>query len=87
MEQGDSANRFDEAEFVTAPEVDDATLMRLADLAETLNSISEQIGDISIDLVRSAIEAGTDRPAADRQLAKARRAVDKAAFLLAGIEP
>lgn len=80
-------HRSDAGEPAGQPEVDEATAARLVELSEALVGISEQIGDLSIDLVRTAIEAGSARPVADRQLAKARRSVDKAAFLLAGIGP
>ncbi len=67
------------------PELDERTVVRLAEIVSTLETVSEQIGDVSIDVVRSAIEAGGGRPTIDRTLARARRSVDKAAGLLEAI--
>lgn len=58
------------------------TADRYADLAEQLDRISEQLGDLSIDLVREALRSGGRRPDADKRLASARRSVDKAAHVL-----
>ena len=56
---------------------------RLADIQSRLEGISEEIGDLSMGLLREAVEAGeTERPALDKVLARVRRSVDKAATLL-----
>jgi hypothetical protein len=59
---------------VTGPGPDDIVLQ--------LEAISERLGDMSMGLLRDAIESGQPRPAEDRTLMQARRAVDKAADLL-----
>ena len=52
------------------------------DIVQQLDAISERLGDISMGLIRDAIENGAPRPAEDRAVTQARRAVDKAADLL-----
>lgn len=60
---------------------------RIADIQSKLEAIAEELTDVSVDLLRSAVEAGEGkRPAADKKLSQARRAVEKAARLL-GPEP
>lgn len=60
---------------------------RIADIHMRLESIAEELTDASIDLLRSAVEAGeSKRPTADKKLSQARRAVEKAARLLEQIE-
>jgi len=52
---------------------------RLAELRNELASISERLQDLSIDILREAVDRGeTTRPAIDKTLAATRRAVDKA---------
>ncbi len=51
---------------------------KMADIVATLETVSEQLGDASIDLLRRAMDEGATRPPADKALASARRAVDKA---------
>lgn len=58
---------------------------QFSDIARELESVSERLGDLSMALLRDALEQGRDRPAADRVLAQARRSVDKAADLLRGL--
>ena len=61
---------------------------RVADIVSRLESIGEELTDLSVDLLRSAVEAGeTKRPAVDKQLSQARRAIEKATRALSGIEP
>ena len=56
---------------------------QLADISDELEAISERLGDISIQLLRDAVESGeTKRPTLDKTVSQARRAVDKAARLL-----
>lgn len=53
---------------------------RIADIQLRLESIAEELADVSIDLLREAVEAGeTKRPELDKRLSQARRAVEKAA--------
>jgi len=52
---------------------------RLQELKTELESISERLQDLSIDILREAVDQGeTTRPPIDKTLAAARRAVDKA---------
>lgn len=68
---------------MTTDELDPGTLGRLERLADQLDRVSEDLGDLSMTLLRDALDAGaTRRPDVDRTLAQARRAVDKAAGLL-----
>jgi hypothetical protein len=56
---------------------------RLEELAARLETIAEELADLAMDALREAIEGGaTKRPADERRLTQARRAVDKAAALL-----
>ena len=60
---------------------------RYDDVADRLSSLAEEIADLAIDSIRQALRSGaTGRPAAERTLTQARRAVEKAAHLLRGIE-
>jgi len=57
---------------------------RIQDIRQRLESIAEELGDVSFDLLREAVaEGASKRPPQDKILAQARRAVDKAARLLA----
>ena len=52
---------------------------RVAEIRDRLESIAEELTDVSVELLRSAVEAGeTKRPDADKRLGQARRAVEKA---------
>jgi hypothetical protein len=56
---------------------------RFDDLAERLEAIVGELDELSFDLLQQAVADGaTQRPAADRSLTQARRAVEKAAVLL-----
>ena len=56
---------------------------RIADIQARLTGIVEELTDISVDVLREAVEAGeTRRPEIDKRLSQARRAVEKAARLL-----
>jgi len=58
-------------------------MSRYADLADRLDSIGAELDDVSFDVLQQAVADGaTSRPAADRTLTQARRAVEKAAALL-----
>ena len=60
---------------------------RADDLAERLSAISDEIADMAIDSIREALRSGaTARPAAEKRLTQARRAVEKAEHLLRGLE-
>lgn len=59
----------------------------LEDLRIQLETISEQLGDRIITLLRDALESGAEgRPPAEKVLTRARSAVDKATHLLASLE-
>jgi hypothetical protein len=56
---------------------------RFDDLADRLEAIVGELDELSFDLLQQAVADGaTQRPAADRSLTQARRAVEKAATLL-----
>jgi hypothetical protein len=56
---------------------------RFDDLADRLEAIVGELDELSFDLLQQAVADGaTQRPAADRSLTQARRAVEKAAALL-----
>ncbi|MEM9562198.1 MAG: hypothetical protein AAGA93_06265 [Actinomycetota bacterium] len=56
---------------------------RIDDIRSRLESIAEELTDVSVDLLREAVEAGeTARPEMDKRLAQARRAVEKASRAL-----
>jgi hypothetical protein len=58
-------------------------MSRYADLADQLDSIGAELDEVSFDLLQQAVADGaTSRPAADKTLTQARRAVEKAAALL-----
>ncbi|MGF1596704.1 MAG: hypothetical protein ACFCVK_07190 [Acidimicrobiales bacterium] len=63
--------------------VGDEVNERVSDIRVRLEAIAEELGDVSIDLLRAAVEEGEGRrPPADKPLSQARRAVEKAARLL-----
>jgi len=56
-------------------------------LAEQLDTISEQIAENALDELKAALRRGEQkRPARERTLTQARRAVEKAAHLLRGLD-
>jgi hypothetical protein len=58
-------------------------MTRYQELAERLEAIGVELDELSFDLLQQAVADGaTQRPAADRALTQARRAVEKAAGLL-----
>ena len=62
-------------------------MTRYEDLAERLEAIGADLDELSFDLLQQAVADGaTERPAADRTLTQARRAVEKAAGLLRQLE-
>jgi ElaB/YqjD/DUF883 family membrane-anchored ribosome-binding protein len=55
----------------------------LESLAEQLDGIAEQLADLALDELQSAVAKGsTARPALERRVSRARRSVEKAAALL-----
>ena len=58
-------------------------MSRYDELAERLQAIGSELDELSFDVLQQAIADGaTTRPAADRSLTQARRAVEKAAALM-----
>ena len=56
---------------------------RREDLADRLDVIAEELSDLALDSLRAALERGdSSRPAEEKRLTQARRAVEKAAHLL-----
>jgi hypothetical protein len=54
------------------------------DIRERLQAISDELADLAIERLRESIDAGgTELPVDERRLTRARRAVDKAAAILA----
>ena len=59
----------------------------LAGIAERLDAIVEELDEIAFDRLRQAAGDGaTARPASDRELTKARRALEKASAVLRAID-
>ena len=57
------------------------------DIRQELENISERMGDRIMTVLREAIEAGaTGRPAEEKQLTRARTAVDKAVGILTRLD-
>ena len=55
------------------------------DLADRLDLISDELADRAIELLKDAVQEGqSSRPAAEKQLTQARRAIEKASHLLRG---
>jgi hypothetical protein len=58
-------------------------MSRFDELAERLESIVADLDELAFDRLREAVADGaTERPASDKELAKARRAAEKAAHHL-----
>lgn len=56
-------------------------------LAERLEQIVADLDEVAFDRLREAAADGaTERPASDKELAKARRAAEKAAYILRNID-
>jgi hypothetical protein len=59
---------------------------RTDELADRLEQIVADLDELAFDRLREAVADGaTQRPAADKELAKARRAAEKAAYILRSI--
>ena len=58
-------------------------MSRYDELAERLETIGAELDELSFDVLQEAVAQGaTQRPATDKTLTQARRAVEKAAQLL-----
>ena len=53
-------------------------------LADRLDAIAEELDELMFDMLREASAARTGRPADDKRLTQARRAIEKASRLLRG---
>ena len=59
----------------------------LGALADRLDAISEELADTAIELLKEAVRKGeAGRPADEKRITQARRAIDKAAHILRGLE-
>lgn len=59
---------------------------RLADLAARLDAVVEELDDLAFEGLRvAAAEGDTTRPTSDKELVRARRAVERAAHLVRGL--
>ena len=56
-------------------------------LAERLQSVADDLDEIMFDQLREASAERTGRPADDKRLTQARRAIEKAVHLLRGRDP
>ena len=62
-------------------------MSHLAGIADRLDAIVEELDEIAFDRLREAAGDGaTERPPSDRQLTKARRALEKASAVLRAID-
>jgi hypothetical protein len=52
-------------------------------LRERLEGIAEELADLAIDRLRAAVDCNEDAAGQERRITRARRAVEKAAHLLA----
>jgi hypothetical protein len=58
----------------------------LADMRARLEAIAEELADAGMDVLRQAVADGqTRRPEAERRIAQARRAVERAVAALDGV--
>ena len=58
------------------------------EIVSQLESISETLGERTFDLLREAVASGSgQRPAEEKTITQARRAIDKAIHLLCGLPP
>lgn len=55
----------------------------LDDIRTRLENIAEELGDLALDTLRAAVEAGATKSEEEKRITRARNAVEKAARLLA----
>jgi len=55
-------------------------------LRERLEALAEELADLALDRLRAAVDGDTGAAAEERRITRARRAVEKAAHLLADPE-
>lgn len=64
------------------PGVDPAIVIRLQDIGTRLSDVSSLLDDLMFDILREASRKREGRPALDKTLGQARRAIEKAIHLL-----
>ena len=52
------------------------------DIRTRLDAIAEELGDLALDTLRAAVEAGATKSDEEKRITRARHAVEKAARLL-----
>lgn len=62
--------------------MNDSTNTRLVEIASEIDRLSESLDEIAFDVLREAQRAGQGRPALDKTITQARRALEKASRLL-----
>jgi hypothetical protein len=62
--------------------IDPQVLQRLNDIASRLRDAASSLDDVMFDVLREASRRREGRPAIDKTLSQARRAIDKAVHLL-----
>ena len=60
------------------------TAAKYADLVDRLQQVVDELDQVAFDQLREASAAGRGRPADDKRLTQARRALEKALHLLGG---
>jgi hypothetical protein len=60
------------------------TAAKYADLVDRLQQVVDELDQVAFDQLREASAAGRARPADDKRLTQARRAIEKAMHLLGG---
>ncbi|MFM8563319.1 MAG: hypothetical protein ACKOCE_05440 [Acidimicrobiia bacterium] len=63
-------------------EIDAGQRARLTDVADEIRRLIERLDEAQFDILREASARKTGRPAIDRVLTQARRALEKAAHLI-----
>ena len=56
----------------------------VTDIRVRLEQIAEELGDLALDTLRAAVEAGATKSDEEKRITRARNAVEKAARLLDG---
>lgn len=64
------------------PAIDPQVLQRLNDIVSRLRDAASSLDDVMFDVLREASRRREGRPALDKTLSQARRAIDKAVHLL-----
>ena len=64
------------------PSIDPRVIERLNDITSRLRDAASSLDDVMFDVLREASRRREGRPAIDKTLSQARRAIDKAVHLL-----